>query len=460
MKLQLFRREKAAKMTNVEKPERRILVLGSTPHTRSVKAYEWDNLPKDLNVADYDVVIMDFGPFMNKDFAAGLNLDLIPKQNAFGRLLFSTGSEVIAVGSPDFRIGSNPYLFSHWWMPAQPRFTFENGEAIKEVDDGYKEYFSNIKSWSYYLDGFEEIPPLFYSNYLQAVPGANYIQIAYKSLAQTRFGRAIAFYCRFKALKVTDQLPLYERSHVTRQELNESGNVIWLPQPTEISTYEAIDLLLRQRYGLLFETQAPEWVAGFELPAEKPYIEAIQDKRSQINQLTAEIGSIEKSLGCVSRYRKLLYEQGQDALEPVVRDALRELGAEVQDPQTKGREDGRLIDPQGRQAILEIKGRAGTLRAQDLRELDNWVRDAIAYDDWAGKGILVANLQCDLAPKERKNTIPANCVQLSRNYNISILSTTQIFHALAEYQGGKLNLNEFWNQILTANGPCILPDLT
>ena len=40
---------------------RRILVLGSSPHTRLVEAYKWDELPELLNVADYDVVILKIG---------------------------------------------------------------------------------------------------------------------------------------------------------------------------------------------------------------------------------------------------------------------------------------------------------------------------------------------------------------------------------------------------------------
>ncbi len=49
--------EGANKHTN-----KRILVLGSAPHTRLVTAYTWDNLPKPLNIADYDVTILNLEP--------------------------------------------------------------------------------------------------------------------------------------------------------------------------------------------------------------------------------------------------------------------------------------------------------------------------------------------------------------------------------------------------------------
>ena len=65
--------------------DRRVLVLGSSNHTRLVTAYQWDKLPKNLNVADFDTVIMDFTPFQDSAFAAGMNVDLIPDFRQFAR---------------------------------------------------------------------------------------------------------------------------------------------------------------------------------------------------------------------------------------------------------------------------------------------------------------------------------------------------------------------------------------
>ncbi len=61
---------------NVNKhTNKRILVLGSAPHTRLVTAYTWDNLPKYLNVADYDVVILNLEPLLDEKLARGFNLE-------------------------------------------------------------------------------------------------------------------------------------------------------------------------------------------------------------------------------------------------------------------------------------------------------------------------------------------------------------------------------------------------
>lgn len=70
----------------------------------------------------------------------------------------------------------------------------------------------------------------------------------------------------------------------------------------------------------------------------------------------------------------------------------------------RGRDDGRLTDPTGRNGILEIKGRAGALCVSDVRELHDWVSDAIANEGWQGKGLLIANLRCNEPPGQRHSS--------------------------------------------------------
>lgn len=70
-----------------QQTDKRILVLGSAPHTRLVTAYVWDGLPKDLNIADYDVVILNFAPFLNKEFAHRIKQNTLISQMQYARLL-------------------------------------------------------------------------------------------------------------------------------------------------------------------------------------------------------------------------------------------------------------------------------------------------------------------------------------------------------------------------------------
>ena len=139
--------EGANKRTN-----KRILVLGSAPHTRLVTAYTWDNLPKPLNVADYDVAIINLEPLWDKELAGSVNPETLPSMEQFARLLFARGSEIIIIGSPQMRLGGeSSNVLATWWLPTFPKFCYESGEAIcDDIDPEFTYYFKYVRGWSYF----------------------------------------------------------------------------------------------------------------------------------------------------------------------------------------------------------------------------------------------------------------------------------------------------------------------
>src|SRR4051794_1598771 len=103
----IFRRpQRTPTPTHRYKPEvegartKRYLVLGSEGHGRTVKSYRWDKLPADLNVADYDVVVLNYAAFENEDLAKGFPIDRLPSVESMTRLLFSPNAEIVAIGDP------------------------------------------------------------------------------------------------------------------------------------------------------------------------------------------------------------------------------------------------------------------------------------------------------------------------------------------------------------------------
>ncbi len=432
----------------------RILVLGSSPHTRSITSYNWDNLPNDLNVADYDVVILNLVPLLNKEFAQNLKLETLPSIEQFARLLFSYGSEIIVIGFPDIILGKNPYQNIKYWLPpAIPKFTYEQGEKICEIDPEFDYYFNYVKSWFFYInpDYQEEYPHYPKENYLRLLdPQAHGLLYSVIPIAQTRFQKPIAFHLNFAARNLSNE-----------NIVKESGNIIWLPLPTEISDYEAVNLILRKRYNLCLEQLPPVWVENYKLPAQLPIEKTISQHKQEIQRLETELAKAQEDWKIAVRFRRLLYEQGEDGLEPVVREALRELGANVEDPPPKiNREDGKLTDPNGRKAILEIKGRTKSLQLGDVRQLDQWVRDALlSEENWEGKGILIANTYCNQPLEERDNAFPPNCIEKAKIAEQCLMTTTQLFRALCSHQRGELDQAAFWDIVFNTNGVCLLPEM-
>lgn len=456
--------------------DRRILILGSAPHTTLVAAYTWDNLPQDLNVADYDVVILNLVPLSDREFACALNVHTLPSWEQFTRHLFSEDSELIIIGTPGVTIGRDAdeessqhrvmadlfgakyYPDPPWQLPIAPIFEFEPGESIQEINPEFAYYMKHVHHWGFHATQdfqaqFENL-----GSYAHvAHPQANNLQVAMRAIAQTRFQQAIAFELQFLAVVERSQYVFHGPKEV--RELRKSGKVIWLPPPTELSPSQAIDLILRERYGLRYERPSPNWVQAYILPHQIPIEEEVAHYEEEIVRLKRQLVDARQRLQEQLRFRKMLYEQGEDVLEPVVRDALRELTDQVEDPQQRGREDGRLVDPAGRNYMLEIKGRTGTLRLGDVRQLNQWTADAIAEENWSGRGLLIANMHCSDPPDQRGDPFPPNCIQLAQRFDQCLLTTTQLFRALVAHQRGELDLEEFWETIFATRGVCQLPEL-
>lgn len=441
--------------------KRRILVLGTLHRAKNVTAYTWDDLPQSLNVSDYDVVILNLVPLAREIFSTETKNQL-PSWQQFARLLFSPESEIIAIGVPGAYIrgpdADDPVIARRlplggsslgtvtWWLPVRPHTVQEEGTEIRNVDPSFTYYFQHVRNWKFFARN--EIYHDQYPNPRDFIAiadqGANDLLISFKPIAETRTQHAIAFELQLQAIRQTRPPREYEPFVTpTTEPLKTSGKVIWLPPTTAISDSQAVDLILQERYGVQLNRDVPDWIENYKLPKQEQIEAQIAQREQEIHRLiqslTEEITLVRDQLQSVTRFQQILYEQGENDLEPPVRDALRELGAHVEEPKRRGREDGRLTDLYSRKGMLEIKGHKGALRVEDVRQLPDWCRDAEANESWSSKGIIIANLYCTLSPQERaqkrqSEIFPPNCVQVAKNFNICLMTTTQLFRALCEHR--------------------------
>jgi len=422
--------------------------LGSAPHTRYVCAYTWDSLPSDLTVHDYDVAILDFASWCEEGGDQQVTVKNLPDKQQFLELLFSKGSEIIVVGIPGAALSSNAK--NTWWLPCVIHIREESGETITVTKEEFQYYFQHVRSWSFYAME-AVVPEGWYSKVALSLicPGGRDVRVRTTSIAETRFQKPISFTLHFFA---------YPTASSSAGSLLGTGTVIWLPPPTEISPYEAINLVLRKRYGLRFETEPPNWVQKYKLPSQLPIEDEINDLHQEITEKRRRLEDATMKLQTATRFRELLYEQGE-SLENVAKDCLRELGAKVEDPKRKGHEDGRLIDPTGRRGMLEIKGRTGSIKLTDVRQLDQWARDAIAQEDYDSKGFLISNAYCTKEPSKRSSPFPDDCIRSSKQFGLCLLTTSQLFQAICLKQRGELNVQSFWDSVFSTDGLCDLPEL-
>ncbi len=360
---------------------------------------------------------------------------------------------MIAIGSPDREIQmmrrGEPGVSdaaTTWWMPFDLAVIREGGEAIESVEDEWTFWFERLDRYEWYFSGkFTPAPGRIEA--FQAVSGAN-VGLITTPVASTRFGSALGLSLALGAY----------RDHFGEAS-GSSGQISWLPPLRKMSGRDSVELLLRERFGIRMEARPPEWADEFMLPRHEAALSEMEDFQTELANAVARLEAGRARVSHEGRFTKLLYEQGKDVLEPLVWDALRELGATVEEPTRAGVEDGRFTDPHGRRGMLEIKGRAGVLPLKDVRQLDGWIRSALAEEEWSGKGLLVGNLKLDAYPLVRDDVVAPNALTFARNAEICILTTSQLFRALDDLQRGDLGLAGFWESVFESSGLSPLPGI-
>lgn len=452
----VFRQTPTVSQSDREAPAPRILVLGSEGHGRGVRARYWVALSEQVNVADYDVVVLNFSRVSRPG-------EQMPTLDQFTRLIFGPESAVIAIGDPTKSFSSEAPLMGRgqpvtthlpvtWWLPVDLPAKIEKGEAIRNLKQDWRFWFDHVTKYEWhFLDSPRQGDLWKTQQAASAVPGASHFVAEWSSLAETRYGQPIGISLTIYA--VSDQS--------SRPEIIAKSNpVLWLHASTELGDHEAIDLLLREFGGLQPEEAPPPWLDAFRLPNE-------HQAESEVHERERELGAAEEALSAAKqkavqegRYAQLLYAHGKDVLEPVVREALALLGGTVTAPRVEGIEEGRLSDARGRQAMLEIKGRKGQLRLEDVRQLHGWIWTAIENEGWDGKGVLVANLKLEENPTDRTDLIAPNAERFAKEQHIAILTTTQLYEAVRQRQRNSLDESLFWEKIFQADGLVDLPNLS
>ena len=456
----LNRRSKSAGNPSGNEGEpKRILVLGSEGHGRAVQAHPWDQLPEKLNVADYEVVILNFTAFEDRALAERFPVDRLPDQSAMARLLFSQSSEVVSIGDPRTLIGpppdARPILFDRrqradYWLPFALPVEDNIGESYSVASDDWRPFFDQFSRWQWILSGNPAPMGAFDDAQQYVAPvtdRAAAVSFEITAIAETRFQKPIAVKIQLLAEQILNSRPI---------PILESGPAYWLPAPDQVSTAEAIDHLLRERYGIARRARVPQWIDGYSLPAEAPIAAEMDDLNQELEERSKLLHAAQGKAEEVARPKQVLFEKGL-ALEAVVRDVLRELEARVDDPEAEGIEDGLLFQGK-RAAVIEVKGRDGGIKQADIRQVVQWASEAKLRDGITYKPLIIANPHCETRLEERGEPLTGNARSYAENGEVGLLTTAQLYEALRQHQLGELDINAFWNSVFNAVGIADLPN--
>ncbi len=469
----------------------KILLIGAEGYLHSderiqLTSHPWHRLSAIRNVAVFDEVIVNL-----VTLSVAKKLDLQAYENVFsiehmGEIL-SHGGRIILLGDP--RQQAFPSEVNHketpfgratqtrnakWfldWTRLGIQWDERTCTAVQldytdHVDRvAFDRYLATLDSSDYSLrtinpdlvaiaDAFE---------FDSGVLSRNKWNLAVKvmSFCKSRYNTALAG--KIVPLLVETAEPyLQSRSVNDTRVLASYGPIVFLPE-TRLTNDEALRMILEDAYGISLETEEPEWVQEVIAPRQKPVddeitrlLEALQAAWTDHQERLAERAELRQIL-------RLLYGHQMD-LEVTVRDALRKLGAEIDEPIDKGKRDAWIkvnVDGEEQLAVLEVKSKKkGHFDINGLRQLYDWQLDGFSEFGIRAKQVFIGNASPLVPLEEREFPFGHNFDQQARAQGVIAFRSEDLYHVYRMVEDGELEASVFWKNLFTRSGAVHLVDLT
>jgi hypothetical protein len=152
---------------------------------------------------------------------------------------------------------------------------------------------------------------------------------------------------------------------------------------------------------------------------------------------------------------KLLCESG-GALEQVVWSVLEVLGAEVERPEERNKEDGWItvqIAGETLEGVLEVKSTDRPhFTVGGLRQLYEWIERGIMFWQKRYTGIFVGNSSIKEPPRDRPWPFNVNWVKDAELRNFAAIRSEDLHVIYLLDRTDRLNRDEFWQQLFSTRG--------
>lgn len=426
----------------------KILIIGDGKFPSEVDSVGYEDLVKGKipNIAEYDIVILDFVKITPDKARILLETNEL-KVHSIHNLLWA-GHEAILITDEIKSLNiemedRTRYIWSIFnYLPFNITFKEEKGPMIIVEDDKYKNYYeTQVNSWSFYVDEFGfniDKANSFLSKKEKNKMERPISQIS-NVIASNGFKKPISFSVRYGY-----------RDWVSKKDIL-SGPLTILQAPDKTGSVETAIKTLLVNYGIHFKTKAPTWVNKFKVPGEKTIDEKIGKLKEKSKKIEEDTKAKEQEKNEITRFKKLLFETG-DELRNIVWDTLDEIGFKVNRYDEK-KEDG-SIEEGTKIAVLEITGKDGPLARDDLRQLDDWIKDYLSREGKEPKGIHIINHYRLRKPEDRNEAYPDDVIKYIErgSSELSVIKTLQLFKIFCRIKSNKLNAREVRKEIMENRG--------
>lgn len=447
---------------------RKIAVVGTTgfdhdsPQGR-VECFSWERLAKIANLADFDVVILDL---LSLEDPSTLDVDNFRETlnvRTTREILRKSEGAIFVLGDPRFGIRwesdqaryEEPFLA---WTGLVFSWDDRPGDTVErgwEANSGpFKLYADKLVRWNYslarchpYVGEGEQM-----WNVDELQKGGLELQASVNQICWNSYGNALVF-------SVTHAVEYFpdRNSQLLGSKRTEplTRPIFFLPK-SRLSEEETLEFVLRELCGVDVSSPEPEWLEDLQVPGQDKVDRELREIEDQVNRLVEEHGRKLEERARLRTPLELLYQSG-NALEEAVWSVLEELGAEVEKPVERNKEDGWLtvkVGDETFEGVLEIKStdkqHFGT---GGLRQLFDWINRGIARRRKRYTGIFVGNSSTKEPPRFRPWPFNPNWTEDAELYEFAAIRTEDLYVLYLLDRTGRLDRDEFWRRLFSTKGP-------
>jgi len=420
-----------------------------------VVSIPWNKLDRLPNLSDFDVLVIDLSSCENRDSVDWETL----AQKLSTRTFFDiagNGGKVLVIGDPTFawqRDAPKGTAFFQEkflsWTGVEFTWKQDSGDTVESTKYGaakFEGYLRNIKTYSFYLTSTKANLSVL-NLMIQGLKDLD-VEVLTQPLAVNRHNRALAFDL---------QLIIRRRAaNGSAIELFRIGPLIIVPSlgpDSQKSITAAFDHILKINSTLA----APEWIDDYSPIGQAEIDTSIASKDKEIEELAQERTLLVEKLNKVRSCLRLFFDDGLN-LEGIVREALRELNATVEEPVEPNKEDGwitvKLANGETLEGVLEIKStEKSDFDERGIRQLSEWkTRGTLPPRSKAYKGMWIGSNSIKVHPSERTEGLSDNLKKSALLNDLVLLKGEHLYTILMLHRLRALDLDSFWTELFNTKG--------
>jgi hypothetical protein len=450
----------------IENKRKKIALIGATgykPNSEEsrVECFSWDKLKKARNLADYDILVLNLlslGDRKHLDaesFRAALNVQTTHD-------ILTSDGEIFVLGDPrfDLEVGhkgredySEPFLS---WTGLKFAWDGRPGTSVVRHWDAkngiFKTFADSLKSWDYSLvqccPCFEDGATMWNA---EAIHGAGLrLTAVVKKICCNRYENALIF----SVVHAVEQDQERAMRPVSSSTKYLSSPIFFIPE-IELAEEEMLELVLRNLCGVDVSAPEPEWIAEFVAPGQEQIDDELSQLNTQIDELIEQFNSKVEERDEVRKPLKLLYESG-GALEEAVWSVLEELGAGVERPEVRNKEDGWItvvVGDETLEGVLEVKSTDKQhFTIGGLRQLYEWIERGITFRQKQYTGLFVGNSSIKEPPRARPWPFHKNWIESAELRQFAAIRSEDLYVLYLLDCTDRFDRDEFWRRLFSTTG--------